>query len=235
MNALIWRKIDRYSKKLRAINYLGGKCEICGESNFFKLNFHHEESIDKENNLSKIKENRWSVIEKEIKKCRLLCYNCHFEIHFNDNRNTIRKNITKKTFLEYKGLNGCEKCGYNKCMGSLDFHHPYSNEKDFQLSNISAIYNSVYDLKDKIENELDKCVVVCKNCHAELHYNDNFYNDNFSKILEKSLNHREIQSKIDREKVKKLYENGMRQIDIAKHFKAKKGTISGIIKELGLR
>jgi Pyruvate/2-oxoacid:ferredoxin oxidoreductase delta subunit len=235
MRNLNWRKIDRYSKKLRAINYLGGKCENCGENNIFKLNFHHIESTDKEYNMSKIKEGRWSIIKNEIEKCKLLCYNCHFEYHFDNDRDTYRKNITKKTLLEYKGLSGCEICGYNKCMGALDFHHPDSDDKDFILSSIVVVYKSVSDLKEKIENELDKCQVVCKNCHAEIHFDDNFFNDNFSKILEKSLNYREIQTKISREEVKKLYENGMRQIDIAKHFKAKKGTISGIIKELGLR
>ncbi len=102
-----YRKLNSYSKKLKAINFLGGKCEICGENNYFKLNFHHMDSSDKEYNLNKIREGRWSIIEKEIKKCKLLCYNCHFEIHYKDNRNTYRKNTTKKTFLEFKGISGC--------------------------------------------------------------------------------------------------------------------------------
>ena len=45
---------------------------------------------------------------------------------------------------------------------------------------------------------------------------------------------REIIGKIDRNEVKNLYENGMRQIDIAKHFGATKGAISSIISKLGI-
>lgn len=235
MEKTFLRKLDSYSKKLKSIEHLGGKCEKCGENNFYKLNFHHKNSDDKKFNLSKIRENRWSVIEKEIEKCQLLCYNCHFEIHFNNERNTYRGNSTKKIFLEYKNIICCEKCGYDKCMGSLDFHHLNANDKDFKLSNIFVIYNNVSDLKEKIENELDKCEVLCKNCHAELHYDDGFLNDNYEKILKKSKNIKEIQSKINREEIRKLYENGMKQVDIAKHFNARKGTISEIIKELGLR
>ena len=63
----------------------------------------------------------------------------------------------------YKG-NKCEICGYNKCMGALVFHHI---DEDLKLFNISGSYCRKW--KD-IQLELDKTILVCANCHAEIHY-----------------------------------------------------------------
>ena len=70
---LIW------AKKLKAIKLLGGECEYCGDNNIFHLVFHHKK--DKLYNINDIKSYRWDIIEKEIKKCSLLCHNCHNELH----------------------------------------------------------------------------------------------------------------------------------------------------------
>lgn len=62
--------------------------------------------------------------------------------------------------------NKCEKCGYNKSIWALQFHHKNSNEKDFELS--SKYNNGVVDMQ-LLYNEVDKCVLLCANCHAEEH------------------------------------------------------------------
>ncbi len=231
MDKNIWTKIYKFSKKLKAINYLDGKCEMCGEDNFFKLCFHHIDDKEKENNLNKMKQSRWSKIEIEISKCKLLCQNCHQKLHNNNKTNRYKTN--KRIFLEFKGINGCEKCGYNKNNSSLDFHH--FDKKNFILSNISITCNNINKLTFEIENEINKCVVLCKNCHSLEHADVEFFEKYKDIILEKSKNLKEIQPKIDRSKVKELYESGMKQVDISKYFNSKKGTISEIIKELGLR
>jgi hypothetical protein len=64
--------------------------------------------------------------------------------------------------IEYKG-GKCIVCGYDKCVRSLDFHHLTPSEKDFSISD-----RHTHDFK-KIKIELDKCVLLCKNCHGELH------------------------------------------------------------------
>lgn len=69
----------------------------------------------------------------------------------------------KRKLIEYKG-GKCEVCGYDKCMRSLDFHHLDPNEKEF------AIGSGDCKCWDKIKIELDKCILVCKNCHGEIHY-----------------------------------------------------------------
>jgi predicted HNH restriction endonuclease len=65
--------------------------------------------------------------------------------------------------VEYKG-GSCVKCGYKKCIGALEFHHIDPSKKDFTLSHLKS---SKFD--DKIKNELDKCILVCANCHREIH------------------------------------------------------------------
>ena len=73
----------------------------------------------------------------------------------------------KKWALEYKG-NKCEICGYDKCSEALDFHHNNPNEKDFTISDRNLILDWI-----EIKKELDKCSLLCANCHRELHAKEN--------------------------------------------------------------
>jgi hypothetical protein len=57
----------------------------------------------------------------------------------------------------------CVICGYSKCLASLDFHHRNPKEKD---PNWRKMRTWAFE---KIKNELDKCELVCKNCHGEIH------------------------------------------------------------------
>lgn len=75
---------------------------------------------------------------------------------------TYRQKI-KDRAVEYKG-GSCVKCGYNKCTRALEFHHNNPNEKDFHLSSYKVLS------WDKIKDELDKCIMVCSNCHKEIHF-----------------------------------------------------------------
>lgn len=68
----------------------------------------------------------------------------------------------KKKSVEYKG-GKCIVCGYNKCLSALEFHHVNPKEKDFS---ISTYKNKKFE---DLKKELDKCVLVCSNCHKEIH------------------------------------------------------------------
>jgi len=58
----------------------------------------------------------------------------------------------------------CVKCGYNKCTHALEFHHQ-NNNKEFT---ISKQWNSkTWELMKK---EVKKCILLCSNCHRELHF-----------------------------------------------------------------
>jgi len=218
--------IDKWSKKIRVIYQLGGKCKKCGNDNIFHLCFHHINDIDKDFSICNNNNKRWSELVIEINKCELLCQNCHQELHFNeyDIENDHRNN--KKIFLDYKGQ-CCEKCGYNKCSGALSFHHINPEQKLFR---ISAYTTTLYELNNYIKDELDKCQILCSNCHNEEHTHIEKFEKLKTEIYRKVFNYKEIQGKLDRNVVYEMYDSGIRQIEISKHFNASKGTISDIIK-----
>lgn len=74
----------------------------------------------------------------------------------------FRRNLKRKA-IEYKG-GECSFCGYDKSQTALCFHHPDPKEKDFSLGN-----NGLTRKWDDIKPELDKCILLCLNCHAEVH------------------------------------------------------------------
>lgn len=73
-----------------------------------------------------------------------------------------RKRIKEKA-VEYKG-GKCKKCGYNKCVDAFDFHHRDPRQKDFSIGDKG--YTRSWE---KVKKELDKCDLLCANCHRELH------------------------------------------------------------------
>jgi len=77
----------------------------------------------------------------------------------NDRKNEISRR-NKKTLVEYMGGKCC-LCGYNRCLNSLDFHH-------VKEKNLSIGRNISRQLEDLME-ECDLCVLLCKNCHYEVH------------------------------------------------------------------
>lgn len=86
-----------------------------------------------------------------------ICKQCNSE------KVTKARKRLKQACVEYKG-GECERCGYKKYIGALEFHHLNPNEKDFAISEKGNI-KSIHSLKI----ELDKCIMVCSNCHKEIH------------------------------------------------------------------
>lgn len=72
----------------------------------------------------------------------------------------------KEKLVEYKG-GKCEICGYDKCITALEFHHLNPEEKEFGIGN-----NDILSF-EKNKKEVDKCILVCSNCHREIHYKEN--------------------------------------------------------------
>ena len=78
--------------------------------------------------------------------------------------------LTRSMFLaKIKKARGgkCIRCGYNKCIKALEFHHLDPTQKDFTIS------NDRFKLQDAVA-ESKKCILICSNCHKELH--DNLWN-----------------------------------------------------------
>ena len=77
----------------------------------------------------------------------------------------------RKTQEYVRGLkNKCAICGYNRNPAALEFHHQDDN-KDTEVGKLAAKSWSM-PLKEKIDNEVSKCIIVCANCHREEHHKD---------------------------------------------------------------
>ena len=98
-----------------------------------------------------------NVVESSIKKfCNDKCKNKYYV----DKR---RKSLKIKA-VEYKG-GKCQCCGYYASCWALDFHHLDSSQKEFGISRRRHTRSW-----EKLQKELDKCILVCRNCHAEIHH-----------------------------------------------------------------
>jgi len=74
-----------------------------------------------------------------------------------------RRRRLKEMVVEYKG-GKCSICGYNRYMGAFDLHHKDGGTKEFGLSTRGLTRSW-----EKIKAEADKCILVCANCHREIH------------------------------------------------------------------
>lgn len=92
---------------------------------------------------------------------------------------------TKKKLVDYKG-GCCNICGYNKSIFALEFHHVDPTEKDFNIAGKSYSF-------ERLVEEVDKCILVCSNCHSEIHNGLYDYNE-LSKLL---LNENKLNIKSD--------------------------------------
>lgn len=79
----------------------------------------------------------------------------------NDRMRTKHQELRRKA-VAYKG-GKCIQCGYANCIAALEFHHRDPSQKEVM---ISRVYNRTWDTLVK---ELDKCDLVCANCHREIH------------------------------------------------------------------
>lgn len=135
-------------------------------------------------------------------------------------RNKIR-------LVEYKG-GKCERCGYDKCIDALEFHHLNPEEKDFGLS-CGDTRNF-----EKLKNEVDKCIMVCANCHREIHAEERekkllqrdrekaereiiFFNGH-KLDKEQRQSKKLIRGRLDLEKIKTDIENGLPKTKMAEKY-----------------
>lgn len=80
-------------------------------------------------------------------------------------RQFIRFVKRKSELIELKG-GKCEICGYDKNISALDFHHIDPEQKKLSL-NSRTLANAK---REDILEEADKCMLLCANCHREIHY-----------------------------------------------------------------
>lgn len=90
------------------------------------------------------------------RKSSSFCKRCITKV----NKERVKKH--KQIAVDYKG-GSCSICGYNKSLAALDFHHIDPSQKDSKWNNFRGKFTK------KHKNELDKCILVCSNCHREIH------------------------------------------------------------------
>ena len=112
------------------------------------------------------------LTNKQKKYCSKRCKNLGYQ-------NKIRKDYKEKTGISLQSKKGiaiklklinesggcCVKCGYNKNISALEFHHTDSSIKKFTLDSRNLSNRSL----DRIREEVIKCILVCSNCHQEIH------------------------------------------------------------------
>lgn len=118
--------------------------------------------------------NRKSLIKLSLPPDLSQCILCKREYYYNRSKGHMKNKCNscitngckfniKQKMLEYKGK-VCQKCGYDKCPRSLCFHHVDPKTKSFTLATGRT------RSWDKIYKELDKCILLCLNCHGEEHF-----------------------------------------------------------------
>lgn len=75
------------------------------------------------------------------------------------------KKLLTEWFIGYKSTLQCSICGTDKYW-RLDFHHIDPSTKSMGVSEMVIGHKS----KENIMKEMDKCIVVCRNCHADIHH-----------------------------------------------------------------
>jgi hypothetical protein len=97
-----------------------------------------------------------------IRAVRAASYYRRHECSKRDQREA--KQARKASVLKHLGKSSCERCGYSKSLFALDFHHNDPSQKLFTVFSRGTFQQMV--------DEAKKCVLLCANCHRELHAED---------------------------------------------------------------
>lgn len=157
----------------------------CGETRIECLMFHHKNEEQKEFNISESLSGNLTNAEilNEIRKCVVVCSNCHADIHGSRLRELILINRAVAVLaygrqpvenIEYIDSvlrsSGCVICG-DRNVRHLCFHHKDKETKMFNIAGGSYSNRSIITL----QNEVQKCEVMCENCHRVKHFGNGKY------------------------------------------------------------
>jgi len=100
--------------------------------------------------------------------CGRYCRNRNTNYHHQSYVAQKRRGLSAK--FELMALKGgkCMRCGYFRNHAALEFHHIDPATKNFQLDQRSLANRS----REEVMKEVEKCLLVCANCHAEIHHPD---------------------------------------------------------------
>jgi hypothetical protein len=153
-----------------------GICKTCNESTY-NVRVYCDKCWDKTIQTRIENKKTDKNINKKCKDCGVIKDNNNFSSDSKSHRfircksceaknKANRVKLLKEKCIEYKG-GCCEICHYNKCISSLDFHHLDPTKKEFSIST-----KKCNAFGEEIKKELDKCILLCSNCHREEHYRE---------------------------------------------------------------
>lgn len=162
-------KKRRRARKALLIEMRGGRCQDCGYANAHAaLEFHHRDASTKEFAVGS-----WygslELLVAESEKCDLLCANCHRVRHaiLDERRSSDRvvehRRRRKLKAIAYMG-GKCDGCARVVPAAAFEFHHRDARTKEFGISQTGNPRRW-----EKTVEELAKCVMLCANCHREVH------------------------------------------------------------------
>jgi hypothetical protein len=105
-------------------------------------------------------------LQYSCRECRKIYNKIHYKQNKEKYKNQViqyRKN-NKERYQKYKSTLKCNQCN-EKHPSCLQFHHK-DNNKEYTIASIARCCSV-----EKLQIEIDKCIVLCANCHAKLHYN----------------------------------------------------------------
>lgn len=102
-----------------------------------------------------------SLRGKQIRFCSSHCKNKHHQSYTSQQN----RGLARKIKLVRASGGHCSVCGYDRNLAALTFHHTNFKQKDFKLD-MRSLSNRKFE---SVLAELGKCILICQNCHAELH------------------------------------------------------------------
>jgi hypothetical protein len=150
----------KFNKGLTTIRYWLNKFDLKTKYKSFKEGYHKEQEVFSIGTCTScgVELND----ETAYKRTGRGAYHCYCKKCFCKLYKKTRTDYKQKA-IDYKG-GKCINCGYNKNPTALEFHHTDSNKKEF---NPSGMHNISWE---EATNELDKCILLCSNCHREEHF-----------------------------------------------------------------
>ncbi len=164
---LRYGRTRRRQRKRDLVAAFGGKCIDCGYARAVAaLEFHHRDATTKDFGIAKFNGSDARLMA-EATKCELLCANCHRIRHavidaFGDPAASSRRRLKERAVRVLGGR--CEGCDRLYTSVVFEFHHLDAGNKEFGISEDGVIRRW-----DEIAAELAKCVLLCANCHREVH------------------------------------------------------------------
>lgn len=163
-----YQKRKRRALKAELVEIRGGCCEVCGYAQTSSaLEFHHRDSSAKDFSISRGSVSRVRLLA-ESRKCELLCANCHRGRHCHiaaeDDATIVRLRRERKEQAVALLGSLCQGCGRSFSSRVFEFHHLDARTKGFAIS-----ADGILRSWDLMVAELEKCVLLCANCHREVH------------------------------------------------------------------